>query len=148
MADVDEIFAAEALEDYEPEVENEGEEVAPESTDPYDVLYKFHPETIVDYAETVIPNVPLEAAPPDGEMDAKHMSPPFLTVYERAKILGTRTNQLACGARPFITVPEYVKNPLEIAKLELEQRRLPFIVKRPMPDGTFENWRLSDLMIL
>jgi len=37
---------------------------------------------------------------------------------------------------------------LDIAKLELEQRRLPFIIKRPMPDGKFEYWRLSDLMIL
>jgi DNA-directed RNA polymerase I, II, and III subunit RPABC2 len=69
-------------------------------------------------------------------------------VFERTKILGTRTNQLAEGARPFVTVPEYMTNPLDIAKLELEQRRLPFIVKRPMPDGTFEYWRLSDLMIL
>ena len=116
--------------------------------DPFEVLYRHHPETIVDYAETVIPNVPLQVAPPDGALDAKHESPPFLTVYERTKILGTRTNQLAEGARPFVTVPEYVTQPLDIAKLELEQRRLPYIVKRPMPDGTFEYWRLSDLMIL
>lgn len=116
--------------------------------DPYEVLYNFHPETVVDYAETIIPKVPLQTAPPDGATDAKHQSPPFLSVYERTKILGTRANQLADGARPFIPVPEYVTNTLDIAKLELEQRRLPFIVKRPMPDGTFEYWRLSDLMIL
>ena len=130
----------------EPDIEG-GDDVQQEEG-PFDFLYKFHPETIVDYAETIIPNVPLQVAPPDGATDAKHESPPFLTVYERTKILGTRTNQLAEGARPFITVPEYVTNPLDIAKLELEQRRLPFIVKRPMPDGTFEYWRLSDLMIL
>jgi hypothetical protein len=41
-----------------------------------------------------------------------------------------------------------VVEPLEIAKLELEQRRLPYIIKRPMPDGSFEYWRLSDLMVL
>jgi DNA-directed RNA polymerase I, II, and III subunit RPABC2 len=125
-----------------------GDDEAPEPDDPFDVLYKYHPETVIDYMETVIPRVPLEQAPPDAGTDANHMSPPFLTVYERTKILGTRTNQLAEGARPFITVPEYITQPLEIAKLELEQRRLPFIVKRPMPDGTFEFWRLSDLMIL
>jgi len=129
-----------------PEEEVDGS--APQVEDPYDVLYKYHPETIIDYAETVIPNVPLQTAPPDGSTDQKHLSPPFLTVYERTKILGTRTNQLAEGARPFVTVPEYVTQPLDIAKLELEQRRLPFIVKRPMPNGTFEYWRLSDLMIL
>jgi len=36
----------------------------------------------------------------------------------------------------------------EIARLELESRRLPFLIRRPMPDGSFEYWRLSDLMIL
>jgi DNA-directed RNA polymerase I, II, and III subunit RPABC2 len=124
----------------------EGEEV-PESEDPYEILYKFHPETLLDYAETIIPEVPLQAAPPNGK-DTEHKSPPFLTVYERTKILGARTNQLAEGAMPFVAVPEYITNPLDIAKLELEQRRLPYIIKRPMPDGTFEYWRLSDLMIL
>jgi DNA-directed RNA polymerase I, II, and III subunit RPABC2 len=116
--------------------------------DPYEMLYKFHPETVLDYMETVVPEVPLKAAPPMNEKDGKHRSPPFLTVYESTKILGARTNQLAEGAMPFVAVPEYVTQPLEIAKLELAQRRLPFIIKRPMPDGTFEYWRLSDLMIL
>ena len=41
-----------------------------------------------------------------------------------------------------------VTKAIEIAHLELEQRRLPFILKRPMPDGSFEYWRLSDLMVL
>jgi DNA-directed RNA polymerase I, II, and III subunit RPABC2 len=115
--------------------------------DPFEVLYKYHPETILDYVETIVHEVPLQSAPPDTN-DGKHRSPPFLTVFERTKILGARTNQLAEGAMPFVTVPEYMTQPLEIAKLELEQRRLPFIIKRPMPDGTFEYWRLSDLMIL
>jgi DNA-directed RNA polymerase subunit K/omega len=115
--------------------------------DPFEILYKNHPETILDYVETIIPKVPLQAAPP-GEKDAKHTSPPFLTVYERTKILGARTNQLADGAMPFVAVPEHITKPLDIAKLELEQRRLPYIIKRPMPDGTFEYWRLSDLMII
>jgi hypothetical protein len=47
-----------------------------------------------------------------------------------------------------VDVPEYVTKAIEIAHLELEQRRLPFILKRPMPDGSFEYWRLSDLMVL
>jgi len=142
-------FGLDDGEDFEGDLALEGgDDEAPEPEDPFEVLYKYHPETVVDYMETVIPRVPLQQAPPDAGVDANHMSPPFLTVYERTKILGTRTNQLAEGARPFVTVPEHMTHPLEIAKLELEQRRLPFIVKRPMPDGTFEFWRLSDLMIL
>ena len=144
MADED--FDGDYAEDGQEEIEALDE--AP-SDDPYDMLMKFHPETVIDYAETILPRVPLQVAPAGpSSTDPAHTSLPFLTVYERTKILGTRTNQIADGARPFITVPEHVTEPLEIAKMELEQRRLPFIVKRPMPDGTFEYWRLSDLMII
>ena len=59
-----------------------------------------------------------------------------------------RTNQLAQGARPYIQVPEYITNVQEIARLELEQRRLPIIIRRFMPDGSYEKFRLSDLMII
>ena len=119
------------------------------SDEPHDMLVKFHPETVIDYAEKVLPSVPLQTAPAGPTAtDPAHTSLPFLTIYERAKILGTRANQIADGARPFLVVPEHMTDPLEIAKMELEQRRLPFIVKRPMPDGTFEYWRLSDLMII
>lgn len=130
--------------------EFEPEEVVSEGVTGEHTITYHHPETVIDYMETVLPRVPLQVAPPsqDGEKDANHTSPPFLTVYERTKILGTRANQIADGARPFVTVPEHMTQPLEIAKLELEQRCLPFIIKRPMPDGTFEFWRLSDLMIL
>lgn len=117
--------------------------------DPLEVLYRHHPETILDYAETVLPLLPLQQVPPsDKELDAHHTSQPFLSVYEKTKILGFRANQLAQGARPYVVVPEHVTATLDIAKLELEQRRLPFIIKRPMPNGSFEYWRLNDLMIL
>ena len=36
----------------------------------------------------------------------------------------------------------------DIAKAELEAKRLPYILKRPLPDGEYEYWRLADLMIL
>lgn len=148
--------------DYEEEVdidddgldggeENAAAELKKEVDDPFELLYEHHPETILDYAETTLPAVPLRVAPPlqgEPEKDPHHTSPPFLTVYERTKILGMRANQIADGAKIYVDRPEHIVEPLEIAKLELEQRRLPYIIKRPMPDGTFEYWRLSDLMIL
>jgi DNA-directed RNA polymerase I, II, and III subunit RPABC2 len=115
--------------------------------DPLEVLYKYHPETILDYAERVIPQVPIQEMPP-LKGDKKHTSQPFLSIFEKTKILGFRSNQLAQGARAYIVVPDHITNTLDIARIELEQRRLPFIIKRPMPDGTFEYWRLSDLMIV
>ena len=59
-----------------------------------------------------------------------------------------RSNELSQGARPYVAIPEYMTDVNEIARLELQERRLPFIIKRPMPDGTQEYWRLSDLLML
>jgi DNA-directed RNA polymerase subunit K/omega len=116
-------------------------------------LLRFHPEARLDTIESVALDIVLTNVPPtftnaDGQADAKHRSAPFLTQYEKTNILGFRTHQLSLGARPYIAVPAHVTDLREIARLELEARRLPIIVKRPMPDGTFEKWRLSDLLIL
>ena len=127
------------------EVEGESEDAA--KGDPLAALKKHHPECVLDYAETIATKIPLTHSPPMGK-DPNHKSPPFLTQYERTKIIGLRANQLSQGARPYIAVPSYVTDVGEIARMELAQRRLPFIVRRPMPNGTHEYWRLSDLLIL
>lgn len=115
-------------------------------SNPIDILLKYHPECILEYEETEQPSIPLRTNL--SEDDPKHRSAPFLSIYERTKILGMRTNQLAQGARPYIQVPEHVSDIQEIARLELEQRRLPIIIKRFMPDGTAEKFRLSDMIII
>ena len=114
--------------------------------DPLAALLKHHPEGNVEYIENIAPRINLVASPP-LDADPNHRSVPFLTQYEKTKILGMRANQLSQSARPYIAVPEYVTDVWEIARMELAQRRLPFIVRRPMPDGTHEYWRLSDLLV-
>jgi DNA-directed RNA polymerase I, II, and III subunit RPABC2 len=112
-------------------------------------LYQQHPECNLDYVEQVLPKVKLQVVPPGGEKaDQYHRTYPFLTVFEKTKIIGLRANQLSKGSVPFIAVPKHITDVRDIARLELEQKRLPFIVKRPLPDGTFEYWRLSDLLII
>jgi DNA-directed RNA polymerase subunit K/omega len=119
-------------------------------TDPLTILYKHHPESILDYKETVLQKLPLTSVLPGSEsvLDQNHKSPPFLTQYEKTRVLGFRANQLAQGAPPFINVPPHILQTLDIARMELAEKKLPFIIKRPMPDGTFEYWRLRDLLIL
>jgi DNA-directed RNA polymerase I, II, and III subunit RPABC2 len=73
---------------------------------------------------------------------------PFLTLYEKTKVLCLRASQLAHGTPAFIDVPEYLTDVYEIAKAELEAKRLPYILKRPLPDGEYEYWRLADLMLI
>lgn len=137
--------------DLELEADKEEKKGVAKTHDPLSVLYKHHPESILDYTESVVSKLSLVSAPPGtggSTPDPNHKSLPFLTQYERTSVLGFRADQLAQGSRPFIVVPPHITSTLEIARIELEQRRLPFIIKRPMPDGSFEYWRLSDLMIL
>ena len=116
-------------------------------------LYQAHPECSLDYIEEVVPKLQLDIIPagPRAEgipVDANHKSYPFLTKYEITKIIGHRANELSQGGRAYINVPAHISDLKEIARMELEQRRLPYIVKRPMPNGKYEYWRLTDLMIL
>jgi DNA-directed RNA polymerase I, II, and III subunit RPABC2 len=130
------------------------EEVVPEA-DPSDNkpelkrLYQQHPECNLDYIEQVIPKIDLQYIPPGGEkVDPNHRTYPFLTNFEKTKIIGLRANQISKGSVPFIVVPKHITDVRDIARMELEQKRLPFIVKRPLPNGTFEYWRLKDLLLL
>lgn len=144
--DVDDVV--DNLEEFD-EVEAEEDTDADYTTlfsNPIETLLKYHPECVLDYEEEEQPSIPLRATL--SEDDPHHKSMPFLSIYEHTKILGMRTNQLAQGARPYIVVPEHITNVIDIARLELEQRRLPIIIKRHMPDGTYEKFRLSDMIIL
>jgi DNA-directed RNA polymerase I, II, and III subunit RPABC2 len=156
MADIEEALEAGAVE-WEEEYDEEYDEVAelPEEEVVTDMkpelkrLYQQHPECQLDYMEQVIPKIPLQVVPPGGLLsDANHRTYPFLTVFERTKIIGLRANQLSKGAAALIAVPKHITDVRDIARLELDQKRLPYLVKRPLPNGTFEYWRLSDLMIL
>lgn len=125
------------------------EEVASDSKPELKRLYQQHPECNLDYMEQVIPKIPLQVLPPGGDQaDANHRTYPFLTNFERTKIIGLRANQISRGSVPFVSVPKHITDVRDIARLELEQKRLPYLVKRPLPNGTFEYWRLCDLLIL
>jgi len=137
----------ENLEEFD-EIEDAEEEVEQNTifSNPIETLLKFHPECVLDYEEDEQSSIPLRTTL--SEEDPYHKSMPFLSVFEKTKIIGMRTNQLAQGARPYIVVPEHITSVLDIAKLELEQRRLPIIIKRHMPDGKYEKFRLSDMIII
>lgn len=78
-------------------------------------------------------------------VDPLHRSIPFLTKYEKTRILGQRAKQINAGAHIFVRPPEQVIDGYEIAKLELLEKRIPFIIRRPMPNGGSEYWRVRDL---
>jgi DNA-directed RNA polymerase I, II, and III subunit RPABC2 len=81
-------------------------------------------------------------------IDPLHQTLPFITRYEKARILGERAKQINAGAKPFVEVEGSVIDGYLIALGEFEQKKIPFMIKRPLPNGGCEYWKLSDLEIL
>lgn len=77
---------------------------------------------------------------------AKRITQPVLNKYERTRILSTRTKQIALGAKPLIKIDSKKKlSPFEIAKLELKEKMVPLIIKRTLPSGKIELWKIEEL---
>ncbi|KAK4639602.1 subunit common to RNA polymerases I, II, and III [Podospora bellae-mahoneyi] len=70
---------------------------------------------------------------------------PYMTKYEKARILGTRALQISMNA-PVLVDLEGETDPLQIAIKELREKKIPLIVRRYMPDGTYEDWTCEELM--
>lgn len=78
-------------------------------------------------------------------IDPLHRTIPILTKYEKARILGERAKQLNSGATPFIEVEPSLIDGYLIALKEFDEKKIPFIIKRPLPNGGCEYWKLKDL---
>jgi len=71
-----------------------------------------------------------------------------MTKYEKARIIGTRAVQISKRAPIMVQIGEEHKDPIKIAEMELNEKVLPFIIRRYLPDGTYEDWDIKDLKIL
>jgi len=81
-------------------------------------------------------------------VDDLHRTVPIMTKYEKTRILGLRAKQINEGAPAFIKIDSTVIDGYLIAVKELEQKKTPFIIRRPLPNGGSEYWRVQDLEIL
>ena len=76
----------------------------------------------------------------------------FYTKYEYTTLLATRAQQLAVGAKPLVTLDGLKQSdPMfiwSVAKREIEQRKLPFLVRRQLPNGTSEYWSTQELEMM
>jgi DNA-directed RNA polymerase subunit K/omega len=108
-------------------------------------LLNFHPESkAVNFDE--VKSLCTVIRDSDGDIiDDFHTTIPILTKYEKARMLGLRAKQLNSNIKPMIPIPDYVIDSYRIAEMELEAKAIPFIIKRPLPDGRSEYWRAQDL---
>jgi DNA-directed RNA polymerase I, II, and III subunit RPABC2 len=145
--------------DYGEDGDDDGDDDDDEDEDE-DILQKFDNETKKKYIEIHHPEClsfnheeteTLSRVVRDENgriVDPYHKTLPFLTKYEKTRILGIRTKQINEGAKPYIDVNPTIIDGYIIAQLELEHKRLPFIIRRPIPNGGSELWKLQDLEII
>jgi DNA-directed RNA polymerases I, II, and III subunit RPABC2 len=109
---------------------------------------EFHPESMINNYDEInaLSNVVRDRH--NNIIDSLHRTLPYLTKYERARVLGQRAKQINSGAKAFVKVPENIIDGYLIAELELTQKRIPFIIRRPIPGGACEYWKLKDLEII
>jgi DNA-directed RNA polymerase I, II, and III subunit RPABC2 len=108
-------------------------------------ILNHHPESMIQNYDEILAMTKVLRDDNGIIIDDLHRTIPYLTKYEKARILGQRAKQINAGAHPFIKVPENVIDGYIIAELELKEKRIPFIIRRPLPNGGSEYWSLKDL---
>lgn len=111
-------------------------------------LEKQHPEIMqVNYEEVLVLSKVVRNK--RGEIiDPLHTTLPILTKYEKARVIGSRAEQINRGAAPSIPVDESIIDGRIIAIMEFENKSIPFIIARPLPSGGIEYWKVHDLEVL
>jgi len=71
----------------------------------------------------------------------------FMTLFEKTKIIGLRAEQLQRGAQAYVEFDQHNFNPIAIATKELEERKIPFMICRTLPNGEKEYWRIDDMLV-
>ncbi|KAL5291085.1 POLR2F family protein [Megaselia abdita] len=82
-----------------------------------------------------------------GVPKSKRITTKYMTKYERARVLGTRALQIAMCA-PIMVELEGETDPLQIAMKELKQRKIPIIIRRFLPDHSYEDWSIDELIMV
>jgi DNA-directed RNA polymerase I, II, and III subunit RPABC2 len=113
-----------------------------------DYLVNFHPESLIQNYDEIY-NLARVVRNDNGVIiDILHKTLPMMTKYEKTRILGQRAKQINDGASPFVKVPEGVIDGYLIALKELEEKKIPFIIRRPLPNRGSEYWMVEDLEVV
>ena len=140
------------LEEEEEEEESEEEEEEEEVQEDGDCLYRF---TGKKKKKDILADVEVEDNFIEDDTietsvfveSEKRITKNYMTVYERVRLLGERAKQLSLGAKPLIKGAENM-DPKIVAKMELEQKIIPLIIIRTLPNGLREKWKVSELKII
>jgi DNA-directed RNA polymerase I, II, and III subunit RPABC2 len=139
---------AETDEESDEESDDEGAFQKLEQDIQADKLLVYHPELLQNNYKEISAMCKIVRDKNGNIIDPLHRTVPFLTKYEKARVLGTRIKQLNNNADAFIEVSPDIIDARIIAEKELEDKKIPFIIRRPLPNGANEYWRLEDLELI
>lgn len=111
-------------------------------------IVEQHPESKIHNYDEIYNLAKVQRNKENIIIDDLHKTIPILTKYEKTKILGLRAKQINNGAKPFIQLKNPVIDGYLIALKELEEKKIPVIIRRPLPNGGSEYWKLKDLEII
>lgn len=74
-------------------------------------------------------------------------SPPILTDFEYSRLVETRAEQIdaGCLVHPDAKIDGLIDS-LDIAEAEINQKLSPLLIRRPFPDGSYDEYQLSELI--
>lgn len=103
-----------------------------------------HPECILHNADEIAKMSVVIRNSNGIIIDPLHKTFPFLSKFEKTKVIGVRAKQIDYGATPLVNTTNIIDSYL-IANMEFNEKKIPFIIRRPIPNGGFEYWKLIDL---
>ena len=113
-----------------------------------DIIMKYHPEIIQNNYDEILALCKIVRNDKGIIVDELHKTYPFITKYEYARIVGMRAKQINNGADPFVKVDRDMIDGYTIALKEMKEKKIPFIIARPLPNGGREYWKLQDLELI
>jgi DNA-directed RNA polymerase I, II, and III subunit RPABC2 len=109
-------------------------------------ILDYHPECEIHTQVEIMAMAQVVRDELGNIIDELHRTLPFITKFERARIIGQRASQINSGSKPFISnMPDNMIDGYLIAEMELEHKAIPFIIRRPLPNGGSEYWKIKDL---
>lgn len=119
-----------------------------EETMKKNIITEFHPEMQSHNSDEIEVLCQIIRDQDGRIIDPLHKSLPFITKYERTRVLGERARQINAGATPLVEVDANTIDGYLIALKEFQEKKIPFILKRPIAGNHIEYWKLADLEIL
>lgn len=76
----------------------------------------------------------------------KKKTRPYYTKFEKGKLKAIRAQQIYNGMEPMVKLKENETNIENIVERELKEKKIPLMIRRYLPDNTFEDWRIHEFL--